>query len=361
MNMNTLRHFAGSRSKVLAVFAVTLALCLAPAAMAQAQGQPRNLHMVSVGITNAIGQPHLKATAKDARDMAKWANSQKGKLFGQVHVTTLTDNAATRQNVLNALSGLQGKVQANDYVVFYVSSHGSASNGQWSFCAYDTSVSWIQIQNALNNVSGIKIAILDTCFAGAAAQYSGNLIVFSACLANQLSHDGSSAGGNSIYTQYLLEGLYGPADANHNGLITLTEATSYASAKLKQIYQGKAAKDQQFSTWAKPKSISGDLPLAKVSPTASVATNVAGTTWSGSEQLGGYGKLTFVMQPDGKAIMYDAKSTVPGTWTQNGHQVTLTFAKVQATYHGTVYGTTMSGQGIGSNGGSWDFTVHKTK
>jgi len=250
------------------------------------------LYMVSVGINNAIGQPPLQAVAKDAKDMAKWARTQQGKLFSQVHVTTLTDNQATKSSILSHLSGLRSKAKPGDYVLFYVSCHGSTKDGEYYFCEYDGNVFWNQIMSALREVPGPRIAILDTCFAGA-AKSDEQLVVFAACLANQFSHDGSSAGGNSIYTQFLLEGLYGSADANKNGVITLAEAANHSAAKLKAVYQGKAPKDQQFSTWSKPKAVSADLPLAKVGP----PVNVAGSTWSGSESLGGYGKLTFEMQP----------------------------------------------------------------
>src|SRR5262249_3964452 len=130
-----------------------------------------------------------------------------------------------------------------------------------------------------------KIVILDTCHAGATSQ-NEQLIVFSACLANQESHDGSSAAGNSIYTRFLLEGLYGKADFDKNGLVTVAEAAGYASAKLKHIYQQRAPKEQQFSTWSKPKNVSADLPLAKLSYPGLQVGNSSAPRLSGGALLG---------------------------------------------------------------------------
>src|SRR3954469_6119475 len=101
------------RPQLGAALALAIAFLLAPAA------QAGNLYMVSVGVTNAIGHPHLTATAKDARDMASWAASQQGKLFQNVHVTTLTDNQATRKNVINALNYMKNNARAGDYMIFY--------------------------------------------------------------------------------------------------------------------------------------------------------------------------------------------------------------------------------------------------
>ena len=82
--------------------------------------------------------------------------------------------------------------------------------------------------------------------------------------------------------------------------------------------------------------------------------NLADSTWSGTETLPGYDKLTFRINAGGKAIMIDKKENVPGTWTQLGNDVALTFGGV--IYKGVVNGNTM--QGTGADGKSnWRFTV----
>jgi hypothetical protein len=154
------------------------------------------------------------------------------------------------------------------------------------------------------------------------------------------------------------------------------QAAGYASSKLNQNFNKTAkANDKQNSTWYKPKGVSADLPLAKVGHGGHAAVNSnagpistssnsgqtgalsAAGTWSGSETLAGYGKLTFALHQDGKATMYDAKDTVQGTWSQNGNQVTI---QVGAVYEGTISGSILSGQGTG-NASPWNFTVTKSK
>src|SRR5438105_915124 len=78
-----------SRHRIWTALVLALALNSVGNALAQSQTPPKSLYLVAVGITNANGQPLLKATAKDALDIAKWARSQKDKLYGRVQVTTL--------------------------------------------------------------------------------------------------------------------------------------------------------------------------------------------------------------------------------------------------------------------------------
>src|SRR5580693_8334152 len=144
------------RPQLGAALALAITFLLAQAA------QAGNLYMVSVGVTNAIGHPALTGTAKDAKDMASWAASQKGKLFQNVHIKTLTDNNATRQNVIKALNSMKNKARAGDYMIFYDSSHGGkGSGGQYVMCVYDGDLLWSQVLAAFNGSPATKIVILD--------------------------------------------------------------------------------------------------------------------------------------------------------------------------------------------------------
>ncbi len=346
------------RPQVLAAFALALAFFLAPAA-----ANAGNLYMVSVGVTNAIGHPKLTATANDAKDMAKWAQGQKGKLFQNVYVTTLTDNNATKKNVVNALNYAVNNAQKGDYVIYYDSSHGGkGAGGEYVMCVYDGDLLWSQVLTALRNSPAMKIVILDTCESGMAiSSEPGYPVVFASSSAVQSSLDGTK---NSLYTQYLLEGLNGKADANHDGYVSLVEATSYAGQKLQAYDKGKKADDQQNSTWSRPTSIDMHLPIAKLTngpvSGSTGTTTTSGTVYSGTENLAGYGKLSFTLETGGKAIMHDAKSTIHGTWTRNGNQVTLSFPQVGATYHGTMNGFQISGYGINTDNQKWSFSVNRT-
>lgn len=83
---------------------------------------------------------------------------------------------------------------------------------------------------------------------------------------------------------------------------------------------------------------------------------LAGTSWSGSETLAGYGALTFQFQPGGQATMIDKDGNLPGNWSQGGNSITINFPNQGVTYNGTITGGQMSG--TARNGkDNWSWTV----
>lgn len=367
--MNVIRRFTlYGRSSVWA-----LVLVLAAVELAAAQDRPRSLHLVSVGITNAQGQSPLRATRKDALDMVEWARTQQGRLFQQVHVKPLTNEQATRNNIVAAVRGLRGRVKADDYVILYLSAHGGTNpRGEFEFCAYDGNLSWTDIRAALQGLPGNPIVIIDTCHAGAIRQ-SGNLIVFSSCLASQSSADGASANGNSLFTKYFLEALRGQGDINRNGLISISEIAAYVSGRLEVVSR------HQSCTLYRPENIPDALPLSRVGgQTTQVATNerptetvrtqrvptaqtdivrVAGTTWNGSED---FGRLRFDFRSNGEVVMYDDVTPTPvnGRYTQEGNRVLIRFSNCM--YEGTLNGGTLAGRAAFNDGSrTWSFRLTK--
>lgn len=94
-------------------------------------------------------------------------------------------------------------------------------------------------------------------------------------------------------------------------------------------------------------------------PPAPSADDLVGTTWDGSESLGGFGKLTFQFHADGKAIMIDTKSTVAGKWSRDGTRVTIAFQN--CVYEGTLQDKTLSGNARETPGDrQWTFSVTRS-
>jgi hypothetical protein len=347
------RAFRQIRSQVLASFALALAFCLNPALSRAA-----DLYMVSVGVNNAKGQVPLTAPAKDASAMTAWAQTQKNKLFARAITMTLMNDAATKKNVLANLTYVKNQAKAGDVIIFYNSSHGGNNKGKYILSMFDGTLQWSDVLAALDGSVATKIAILDTCDAGMAAG-SGSLVVFASSRANQDSLDGTK---NSLYTQYLLEGLRGSADTDHNGFISLAEAAAYASKMLLQYDKGKKAADQQNSVFTHPVSIKATMPLTKL--TNGFIGNdlsIVGKVYAGSASTKDIGKLTFTLESDTRVVMHFARGTVNGTYTRTGKEITFRFPQVQTTYHGTVNGFQgISGSATDAKGHKWTFSVNPT-
>jgi hypothetical protein len=99
----------------------------------------------------------------------------------------------------------------------------------------------------------------------------------------------------------------------------------------------------------------GAPPGGNVPPADAQGTKLAGTWWAGNETLQGYGNLRFVFQEGGRAIMHDHDGATPGTYVQNGQEVSLTFYG-HVVYRGQITGQQM--KGTASNGQrNWTWTL----
>ncbi len=91
-------------------------------------------------------------------------------------------------------------------------------------------------------------------------------------------------------------------------------------------------------------------------PPPDAAVRIAGSVWSGTESLAGFGKLSFQFDADGKATMFDAKAKVFGKWSQAGNAVTISFTN--CVYQGTLQGKSLTGMARYTTGeANWTFTL----
>lgn len=124
--------------------------------------------------------PTLKYPAKDARDLADFLVASGN--FKRDHILLLTDELATRENILDAFGDgwLPKRVLEDDLVLVYVSSHGSAvdNRGNNFIIAHDTDpdkpfATGIKLQTLLKDVTertGCQrvVLMLDACHSGTA-------------------------------------------------------------------------------------------------------------------------------------------------------------------------------------------------
>src|SRR5439155_23554129 len=92
-------------------------------------------------------------------------------------------------------------------------------------------------------------------------------------------------------------------------------------------------------------------------PNGNGQLRLAGTTWSGRENLQGFGDLSFRFAANNQVTMIDTAGSTPGTYTVSGNQVTLSFNNGQTIYSGVVQGNTLSGTARGGRGNAWQWSV----
>lgn len=101
-------------------------------------------YIVSAGVNQYQPNPffrNLRYAVADADSFASEVKSQQERLkrYERVEVIKLTDGAATKANILGALSQLAAKVEPEDAVLFYFAGHGLAEGGQFYLIPHDFS------------------------------------------------------------------------------------------------------------------------------------------------------------------------------------------------------------------------------
>ncbi len=198
----------------------------------------RDKWAVIVGISHFKEPGHdLKYAAKDAKDFKDFLVKEKN--FAPDHVQLLTDQAATRANILSLLGNkwLPRVAEPDDLVVIYFSGHGSPSSldvgGVNYLIAYDTDIDDLYSTGiAMQDLSRIikervhcnrVMLLLDACHSGVAAPSSKGLarnanvnvdaivqgtgqLVLSSSSPDQRSWESTRYEG-SVFTRHLIQGL----------------------------------------------------------------------------------------------------------------------------------------------------------
>ncbi len=358
-------------------WALVLTALFAGPAWARADGTAPDCYVLSVGVDAYAHASKLSGCVTDARDAAARFRAQQGKRFGKVTARILVDRQASRAAVGQGLAWLNQVGRPGDFAVVFLSGHGGQAQGNgWFFLPQD----YDPRQHAATVLSdrdllagadalaerGLKVlVIVDACYSGRLrlsggtalnrhrSPGGGGIVLMLSSGPEQTSF---ALGQYSAYARAVAEGLGGEADSNGDGHITLDEVGRYARARTHQLLRQKRIAGRQDGECHWSPSISGELRLAATVPAAVAVARVADTVWSGNEDLANYGQLTFHILPDNRAIMVDARSTMEGTWQQQGSQVTLTFDGGRIVYRGTVRGTTLSGT-AGNGRTTWTWSV----
>src|SRR5205085_4732769 len=100
---------------------------------------------------------------------------QKGRLYRDVVTVVLTDEEATRDNVIDRLDWLQRQTTSRDTAVLFFAGHGinDPSTGQYNFLPVagnpdkrSTLLPSTDIKTTVASIAGKVILLLDTCHAG---------------------------------------------------------------------------------------------------------------------------------------------------------------------------------------------------
>lgn len=199
--------------------------------------------------------------------------------WSEANVQAMTDSAAGKTAIRNALNSLAAMSAAGDMVMYVHSSHGGQASGTSTYlCTYDANFTDTELASdlAMFNAGTYVVVIVDACHSGGlfkgelwpfvdqvmsayrkikANEYrrqglsvprtlGDNIAFMTACEYNEYSWAGSPY---SLWLGHVITGCDNPAvDTNGDGEFEFSELHTYATAK---ALAGNSAQHAQFYNW----------------------------------------------------------------------------------------------------------------
>jgi uncharacterized caspase-like protein len=240
------------------------------------------LYILAIGVNKYEDKNlTLQFAAKDAKDFAESLLKEKGGLYRDVVVKVLTDEKATKDEIIDGFEWISKETTSNDVAMVFLAGHGvNDSGGVYYFLPANanlerlrrTGVPFTEMRNTVTSLAGKTILFIDTCHAGNVmgsravapditgivnelASAENGAVVFASSTGKQYSFE-DPTWGNGAFTKATVEGIEGKADYTGKGRITINMLDLYISERVKELTKGK-----QTPATAKPKTIP-DFPLA---------------------------------------------------------------------------------------------------
>lgn len=227
--------------------------------------------LTKVGVTRAVvvgvsdyqddGIGDLQFAHRDAAAFESYLRSPAGGALTDEHLFVLINEAATRAQFGRALDWLLTESKAGDQAIIYFSGHGDVSttvSEKGFLLLWDAipQINWdggamslFDVKEPITTMSVQKdvktILIIDACKSGKVkfsdpslsgkqkeVQNKNEITLFS-CQPSELSHEGRHWGeGRGVFSYYLVEGLYGKADINADGVVNVNEIRNYVKTNV---------------------------------------------------------------------------------------------------------------------------------
>jgi uncharacterized caspase-like protein len=239
------------------------------------------LYVLAIGVSEYEDKNlTLGFAGKDAKDFAEALLKQKGGLYRDVVAKVLTDEKATKDEIIDGFDWISKETTSKDVALVFLAGHGvNDSGGVYYYLPVNanldrlrrTAVPFTEMKNTVASLTGKTILFIDTCHAGNVmgaravapditgvvnelASAENGAVVFASSTGKQYSFEDSNW-GNGAFTKAVVEGINGKADYTGKGRITINMLDLYVSERVKELTRGK-----QTPATAKPQTIP-DFPL----------------------------------------------------------------------------------------------------
>jgi uncharacterized caspase-like protein len=200
------------------------------------------LYAVLVGVSEyKQSEDNLTYSHSDAIEMYEMLNLQ----TSANHLKLLTNQQATRNNIISVAQALFSQAEADDIVIFFFSGHGNKG----CFMAHDRPLYFNALKDIFKQTKAKrKMIFADACLVGTLRASNNNssnshrsvgadVLLFLSSRSNQDSQELHSL-KNGLFTYFLLAGLKGAADTNKDRAITARELFDFVNPKVKEKSEG---------------------------------------------------------------------------------------------------------------------------
>jgi TolB-like protein len=254
------------------------------------------LWLLSIGVSHYSSPDlNLQFADADAQAMADTIQSAaRNGPYREVRTLVLTNQNATRENILGGLSRFLGQAGPDDVAVLFVAGHGirDLTSGSYYFLPAPATADNLVTEGLRmsdfdetlrvirHNVRAV-VVMLDTCHAGSLGIPSSRVVSADEMARQMTSGEGfyllaatkpgeeskeQSSLAHGAFTYAVLEGLRGSADTDGDGLLTVSELFGYVARRVPLLTQ---SRQHPYS-----KMEGTDFTLLRVASSAGVATPV---------------------------------------------------------------------------------------
>ncbi|MDX2134981.1 MAG: caspase family protein [Saprospiraceae bacterium] len=221
--------------------------------------------VVGISVYQDSAITDLRYAHRDAELFAAFLQSKPGGNLSGNHLRLLTNQKASLANIQSALDWLLKKAQKGDRAIIYFSGHGDverlSDDEKGYLLAYDTPKNNYrmnavdldyfneQIVAELSRQGARVIVVTDACHSGSLAgegiggreataaelmkRYATEVKMMS-CQPHELSQESDKWGaGRGVFSYYLINGLKGQADQDHDQVVDLYELESYLQDRIR--------------------------------------------------------------------------------------------------------------------------------
>jgi len=261
-----------------------------------------------VGIDKYRLWPHLEYAVKDAREVAALLETKGFQTY------VLTNENATRINILRKLDTIENSADVNSRVVVYFAGHGQTEDlpggGERGYivpvdgAAYNWKGTMLAMNRLNQRIRQIKakhiFLAFDACYSGLGltrsikrypeqdSTYIRKMMQtrsIQILTAGSRSEQAIETEGHGLFTEHLLAALSGTADINSDGYITATEI--YATVRPGVTRQSYSRQTPQFGYIEGNGDIIFNTPREAESVTVSINSRIDGIdVWTGTTVIG---------------------------------------------------------------------------